>query len=317
MSVAITKIALRAMLALGVTALVLLLMMLVGKPVGITFAQGTLQLRIDSQASYNGVAVPSATWDLKNLVPGVDKFFNFGDIKPGDSGENTISLHVNENAWICLNFTNLQQSENGENEPEAQVDNTPGADLAAHTEVFAWRDDGDNIFEPQSGETKLFGVGPASTLFASTTYAIADALNTPAVPANQTKYFGIQWCAGDLVVNMTTGQMSCNGEALGNIAQTDSFSVDISITAASASEQPQYTCNGVPPPPPPPPSDGGLGEQIGLFVKCQTIAQMGWPMPTYKTECPNGFGKNGTTTSAPPPTQTQSPARDRGTSNRR
>ncbi|MBP9757888.1 MAG: hypothetical protein KBD06_04770, partial [Candidatus Pacebacteria bacterium] len=52
----------------------------------------------------------------------------------------------------------------------------------------------------------------------------------------------------------------------------------------------------------------GMGEQIGLFVKCETIAQMGWPLPTYKTECPGGFGSK-------PNTSTQSSGRtERGTS---
>ncbi len=297
-----TKIALRATLLVGVLALVWLSALLVGRPVGITFAQGTFTFTIDSQATYNGVAVPSATWDLKNLVPGVDKFFNFSDIKPGDSGENTISLHTSENAWVCLAFQNLTQAENGENEPESQVDNTPGGDLAAGTEVFAWRDDGDNIFEPQSGETVLIPLGTALQRFATTTYAIADATHLPMILGNQTRYFGIQWCAGDLTVNMQNGAMTCNGEAMGNETQTDSFSVDVSLTAVSAVEQPQFTCDGIPPPPPPTERPMGLGEQIGLFVKCQNIAQVGWPLPKYKTECPNGFGRNN------PPTQTQSVA---------
>lgn len=319
MTAAITNIALRVALLIAVLALVFVAALLASKPVGITFAQGAFTFTIDSEATYNGAPMPSATWDLKNLVPGVDKFFNFADIKPGDEGENTISLHTNEDAWVCLAFSNLTQAENGVNEPEAQVDFTPSGDLATGTEVFAWRDDGDNIFEPQTGESVLFGVGTAAALFASTTYAIADALNPPAIPANQTKYFGIAWCAGDLQVNLSTGAMQCNGAALGNIAQTDSFTVDISLTAVSATEQPQFTCDGTPPPPPPPPpSGGGLGEQIGLFVKCQTIAKIGWPLPRYETECPNGFGQNNQQVQQIQQVQqTQStptlPTRDRGT----
>ena len=78
------KLALRAALLVGVAALVLAAALLAGKPVGITFAQGSFTFTIDSKATYNGAPVASATWDLKNLVPGVDKFFNFSDIKPGD-----------------------------------------------------------------------------------------------------------------------------------------------------------------------------------------------------------------------------------------
>mgnify|MGYP001610293410 FL=1 len=188
-------------------------------------------------------------------------------------------------------------------------DNTHGGDLAAGTKVFAWRDDGDNIFEPQSGESALFpaqggsasGGGSAAVLLNDTVYAIADALHTPAIPANTPKYFGLAWCAGDLSVNLTTGAMQCSGAALGNIAQTDSFSVDLSLTARSAADEPQFTCDGKTPDKP------GLGEQIGLLVKCKTIAKMGWPMPRYETECPNGFGRNNTQAAAPASAQPASP----------
>ncbi|MBX4191911.1 hypothetical protein KW798_00260 [Candidatus Parcubacteria bacterium] len=300
MTTSITKIAARTLLTVGVFAVVVALYGLTGTSVfGNTFAQVNVNLTVDSQASYNGQPVPSGTWTLKNLVPGVDKFFNFNDIKPGDSGENTISLHVDQNAWICLQFTNLTQNENGVNKPEGLADVTSGADLANGTEFFGWRDDGDNIFEPQAGETPLFGTSTqsASVVLNNKLYPFADATHPPVLTANQTRYLGIAWCAGNLVVNLVTGAMSCDGEVLGNAAQTDSFSVDVSVNAQNATDNPTFTCNGDPPPPPPPPSQGGLGEEIGLFVKCQIIANVGWPLPQFSTECPNGFGKNGTTTS--------------------
>src|SRR5882672_11333343 len=62
--------------------------------VATTFSNGKIDLKIDSKATYNGTNVPSATWALKDLVPGVDKFFNFSDIKPGDYGCNVISIHT-------------------------------------------------------------------------------------------------------------------------------------------------------------------------------------------------------------------------------
>lgn len=287
----VTKIALRAALLMGVLALVWLSALLVGRPVGITFAQGAFQFTIDSHATYNGAVVPSSTWDLKDLVPGVDKFFNLSNILPGDQGATTISMHVNEDAWVCLAFNNLQEADNGENEPEDPEDpSTPLGDgeLAEGTEFFAWKDDGDTVYEP--GEGVLFGIGSAKQMLDAVIYTLADAQSGTPIPGGSTRYVGILWCAGDLVVNQGTGAYSCDGAALGNVAQSDSFSVDLSIQAAKASEQPNFRCatGGEPPPPPPP----GLGEQIGLFVKCQNIAQMGWPLPKYKTECPNGFGRN-------------------------
>ncbi len=48
------------------------------------------------------------TWDLTDLQNGVHKFFNFDDVKPGDVGEDTVSLHVyNNDAWgrMVVNVT--------------------------------------------------------------------------------------------------------------------------------------------------------------------------------------------------------------------
>lgn len=257
---------------------------------GITFAAPNgFNLTIDSHATYNGVVVPSSTWDLKDLVPVVDKFFNISNVLPGDYGFTTVSLHVNKPAWMCLAFSNLESLENGEIEPEDPVDpSTPAGkgELAEGTEFFAWHDDGDNTFEV--GEQPIFGTGlqSAAIVLASTTYALADAgTNTP-IPAGVTRHVGIAWCAGNLSVNLVTAAVSCDGSALGNAAQTDSFSVDMGLQTAVAADQPNFLCSlgGEPATTTP-----GLGEQIGLTVKCKTIATWGWPLPKYKTECPAGF----------------------------
>ncbi len=279
-----------------------------GRPGGTTFASGSFNLKIDSFAIYNGAVVPSATWGLRNLIPGSDKFFDIADVKPGDSGENTISLHVNEDAWMCLAFSNLTNKENGQNEPEALVDPTPhsnSGELTAGMEFFAWHDDGDNAFEV--GEAPIFGTSTqsAAVLLNETTYVLADSSGGTPSSASSTKHIGITWCAGDLTVNLATAAIACDGAALGNAAQTDSMSVDVSLRAVPVSEQPSFRCDGTA-------DDGGgsqgMGEQIGLFVKCQVIAQYSWPLPKYVTECPNGFGSNG---AASPTTQTVQPRRSR------
>src|SRR3989344_3328342 len=89
------------------------------------------------------------TWTEKDLGAGTDKFFNLVDIKPGDNGENTISLHVYSNdAWGRL-IVNATSTENGCNEPETEVpDNTcanPGVgdgELAQNMTFYAWLDQG-------------------------------------------------------------------------------------------------------------------------------------------------------------------------------
>lgn len=213
--------------------------------IGTTFAVGALNLTIDSHATYNGIIQPAQTWALKNLVPGVDKFFNFNNVMPGDTGATTISFHTNENAWACMDFTSLTDVDNGNNEPEAPEDpNGPaGGELSKGMEFFSWIDDGDTTYE--SGEKAIFGTSTPQSAFAVLkNYILADSTTGNFFPANVTKYVGIQWCAGDLTVNTATGAISCDGSALGNIAQTDGFSVDLGLRVVTADDYPGYKCDG-------------------------------------------------------------------------
>lgn len=215
---------------------------------GITFATNGVDLKIDSKAWYNGSKVAGATWYLKNLVPGSDKFFDFDDIKPGDYGCNVISMHVkNTDAWMCLDFKNLQESENDVNEPESHEDHTLGADLAGGVEFFGWTDDGDGKYEPPS-EKPLFGTSTqaASYVLNDKTYVIGDSKGGGMCKQNTTRYVGTCWCAGDLVV-LASGKIQCDGTKLGNAAQTDSFSVDVEIRAEPVKDKPKFVCGSVPP----------------------------------------------------------------------
>lgn len=218
---------------------------------GFTFATGkkgeTFDLKIDSRAFWNGVLQPGSTWALKNLHPSSDKFFNLDDVKPGDRGNATISLHVNKDAWICLDFEKLKEKENGRNEPELLEDNSGGAnsgELADGTEFFGWFDDGDNVFEV--GETPLFGTSTskqaATKVLNQMTYALADSKTGNPLTASSTRYVGIEWCAGDLQVNIATAVITCDGTAMGNEAQTDSFSVDVSLRAVPVKDNKKFTC---------------------------------------------------------------------------
>lgn len=236
------KISLIAGLVLLVGAL-----LVYGQPVGTTFANssgnGGLQLTIDSYSIYNGEFRDDLSWELKDLVPGVDRFFNFGDIKPGDTGTNVISIHVDDNpAYVCLDFTNLTDDENGVNEPESLVDVTPGGDLSRSIEFFSWRDDGDNVF--QVGERPLFGTTSqaAVQVLNDTTYPLADGTTEEVFEAGETYYVGIAWCAGDLDVDLATAAITCDPLAMGNEYQTDLFTVDVSLRAVEASAFTDYTC---------------------------------------------------------------------------
>lgn len=149
---------------------------------GNTFAAGSLDLRVDSEAHYNGsICLPNLeteeegdyTWQGGSEYPvglpcvgswaetdlGVEhRFFDLLDIKPGDNGENTISLHVYDNdAWGRFVVNNVQDNDNDCTEPETEVGDAdpecdgqetgfepaPGAGELAESIAFsAWLDQG-------------------------------------------------------------------------------------------------------------------------------------------------------------------------------
>ena len=201
---------------------------------GNTFTAGKIDLQVDSTATYNGVTVAASTWPLKDLVPTADKFFNFTDIKPGDVGENTISLHViNNDAWVCAEVSNLASADNGITESEGPVDNDVTSGELDNTMVWTiWRDNGagsggvagDNI---QNGTEQTLASGnPVNgvlPVYDSTT-------GTGALVGGSTGYLGVKWELPS---------------ATGNEVQTDSLTGDISFTAVQSRNNANYRC--VPP----------------------------------------------------------------------
>ncbi|OGD66699.1 hypothetical protein A2442_00230 [Candidatus Campbellbacteria bacterium RIFOXYC2_FULL_35_25] len=203
---------------------------------GNTFSAGAIDLKIDSTATYNGQVVTAATWQEKDLLPTADKFFNFADIKPGDSGENTISLHViNNDAWVCAQVSNLTDFENGQTEPEDSVDLTAGVnegELSSTMLWKVWRDDGtgeggiegDNI---QNGDeptlTEGNPVNGVLSIYDSTT-------GTGALSGDTTAYIGVEWSLPS---------------ASGNETQTDSMTGDISFYVEQSRNNDQFVCGSI------------------------------------------------------------------------
>jgi predicted ribosomally synthesized peptide with SipW-like signal peptide len=76
------------------------------------------------------------------------------DVKPGDTGEVTLSLHLFDNpAYIRMLGDLTGEAENGLTEPEAEVDSTPDTgELGENVDVVVWNDDGDNAYEPRNGQ---------------------------------------------------------------------------------------------------------------------------------------------------------------------
>ncbi|MCG2695184.1 CalY family protein [Candidatus Parcubacteria bacterium] len=120
---------------------------------GNTFTAGSIELKVDSTSHYNGMVCTKVgdiytwqpetgttqpyypvkgspcdgTWSETNLTDGVQKFFNFSDLKPGDKGEDTISLHVyNNDAWGQFVIASTTDADNTCTGPEIKAETNLG-----------------------------------------------------------------------------------------------------------------------------------------------------------------------------------------------
>jgi hypothetical protein len=238
---------------------------------GNTFATGVIDLKIDNESyvtnNLGQLAYSAATsWSLSSLAGKL--FFNFLDLKPGDIGEDTISLHVNNNnAWACMNIQTTATPENGQNEPEAAVDPTAGTndgELQNNLYFNFWADDGDNVYE--TGE-QIFKAGLAKDIFNGQNWTLSDASKNIWAPAggpllgDTVKYIGKAWCFGAMSATPKaqdgqgkTGSngplvrgtgFSCSGSDVGNIVQSDGLKVNVSFAVAQARNNGSYLCSGV------------------------------------------------------------------------
>lgn len=241
---------------------------------GNTFTAGAIDLKVDSTQHYNGSVCalnvhgndPTTwSWNLDGAggypvkgTPcdgswtetdlGGQHFFNFGDIKPGDLGENTISLHViNNDAWLKMGIGDIADLENLCNEPETTVpDNTCGTgltdgELGTDMKFRAWVDDGatdgwqgkdhdategDNIW--QQGEIFIgsqtdgwMTLGALKTALAATTWSVT---------GGDTFYVGMEWTLPF---------------AEGNITQTDSLGFPVKFEVQQKRNNPTPTGWGI------------------------------------------------------------------------
>lgn len=252
---------------------------------GNTFTAGDIDLKIDNESyaiDFNipdfqnptGVLVsnPGNSWELADLVAGTHKFFNFEDVKPGDYGEDTISIHVGSNdAWMCAAARLTDDSDQSCTEPELADDPScvaPGfgqGELDSIINFAFWADDGDNVYEPggDNGET-IFLQGPLSALDDAGQLALATpsggAFGNQPVPGNETVYIGKIWCAGTLtptnLVQDGSGVLisplggtgfTCDGTLIDNAAQTDRVQGDMQFYAVQSRNNPDFSCSSYTP----------------------------------------------------------------------
>lgn len=259
---------------------------------GNTFAAGAIDLKVDNDSYYNGNRCtnigdeenPNFVWQgsapfpvpntpcttsfpLSDLDSGL-LFFNFTDLKPDDEGEDTISLHVQNDAYACMDLTLTSNDDNSSNEPELaspdaqeDINNTWDGELAQNLQFFWWADDGDNVYEEgeetiSGGVKTLINLAPQNGVFS---VALADSQNNVwtgnagPMPAHTTQYIGKAWCFGTMALDPVAagaGQnpsinpgVTCDGTALNNLTQTDGATVDVAFRAVQARHNASFVCN--------------------------------------------------------------------------
>lgn len=160
-----------------------------------TIAAGMIDLKVDCDKSthwYDGVIQDEIVIPEKDLAFG-DRFFNWNDVKPGDSGEATLSFHVYDNdAWLWFQICNIWNVGGAHPEPEQHVDPNNDGNLADNIMVRIWWDDGDNEYEPASEDL----MWPTDSDWGTAEDALTDfsTIQGPyAMTASTTYYVGVEW----------------------------------------------------------------------------------------------------------------------------
>lgn len=236
---------------------------------GNTFTAGDIDLRIDNESyvtDRNGrlVASPANSWQLSNLTNQL--FFSFADVKPGDIGEDTISIHPGTNdAWACMALDVTATPENSLLDPETDAGDVVGPDgeLQNYLKFTFWRDDGDNVFE--TGEQTIPSLTNVTTSsLQGQKHTIADSGTGTPLAGNGTYYVAKAWCFGELsgapIAQDQLGKtdkngplargtgFACSGAGNQNIAQTDGVVMDVSFEAVQSRNNGEFLCTPTPPP---------------------------------------------------------------------
>ncbi|MCK5044635.1 SipW-dependent-type signal peptide-containing protein [Candidatus Parcubacteria bacterium] len=245
---------------------------------GNTFTAGSIDLKIDSECSYNGwecvqgywsyedyqgagwisTGLPCAcNWDLKDLVEDEgcvkgDRFFDFEDIKPGDYGENTISFHgASNDAYLYATLIEIEDDDVTCVDPEIDAEEAmsltcaPGNDGELDEDIFffIWKDDGEDCGK-EAGDNiydPLCGDEFLAEGYGDDASGLLNQqLYLGELPAGDTTYVGVAFCVGQgFVMNPNTGEITCDGSSVGNEAQTDTFVVGVEFESVQKRHNPQ------------------------------------------------------------------------------
>ena len=258
--------------------MVILAYVSVGGSSGNTFAVGEVDIMVGNGSYYNGVFSAETSWSVSDLT--AEKFFDFSDMRPGDYGEDSISIEVLlEDTYLCAEVTLTSNNENGCNEPEALEDSSCGSpgvgegELADLMEFIFWADDGDSVLEHDEpiiagGAMGDLGLGvPLPVTLADSGTNIWTGVGGP-LPEDSVVSIGKAWCYGSIIpqpllqdgdtdawspaddndANTIAGESAdggfvCVGSTLDNQTQTDSVTGDASFNAVQAFGNEGYLCS--------------------------------------------------------------------------
>ncbi|MCX6737608.1 MAG: SipW-dependent-type signal peptide-containing protein [Candidatus Parcubacteria bacterium] len=248
--------------------------------IGNNFKAGKFNLLVGSECTYNGETQSPCTWVEKDLNN--ELFFNFNDVKPGDDGENTVNLHIDNNdAWVCAMLSNLKSNDNGCEKPESDIDTSCGeseGELNDNLFFTVWKDtDCDNILDleiPGSPEVLAHCGSGSNPMFAQ--LCASDGTNQSSCESDDD--YGCVWIPYQpAVIGVPSEQVLVNNQkigvgvwpiadstnggvpieggadyclgiswnvplATGNIIQTDSVTGDMQFVAVQARNMDTFTC---------------------------------------------------------------------------
>mgnify|MGYP000880980475 CR=1 FL=1 len=211
------------------------------------FTAGVIDLEVANSDEYlnsqTGKQNSSTTWNFGETI---QKFFDFSNLKPGDSGRDEIKLRVKTNpAWVCAKIYNILSLDGIDSEPELIDDQTPGAEgeIDDDAEFIFWNDVNSNNIP--DGSEKILWHGK---LDSEKAFAIADSKynlffdqNNPLEP--DTIYrIKKSWCLG----TFENGFATCNGRMLNNRTQGDKLTADIAFFAIQSRNNLDFVCETTP-----------------------------------------------------------------------
>lgn len=225
---------------------------------GNTFTAGAIDLQIDNESYYNGEANASTTWEQAQNLDDSHLFFDFGDLKPGDWGEDTISLHVGDNdAYACMDVNLTATDDNGLTEPEAEDgdESENEGELQNEINFVWWNDDGDNVLETGEEEdsARIVTLSDMDEWSLPISDTSDGSLFKEPLVGGQTEYIAKAWCFGDLELDPAdesdendptqVSGINCDGANLDNTTQTDSVEGNVTFTAVQSRHNEGFRCD--------------------------------------------------------------------------